>query len=193
MICTCNREMDVIQIGLQKIYTCDYCMTYDIEFLECEHKNFKPIQLTMSNGAIMVKNYCTDCLHTFGNPIKKSLVNFKNIHKTTNENYHKWRSLMDVQEKNYINEITAGRNNVRLVFMKNDYSEYLNSDEWKNKRKKILERDSYVCQICHNVAECVHHLTYKHIKNEYFFELISLCDNCHIEYYHPEQKKLHEV
>ena len=84
---------------------------------------------------------------------------------------------------------------------------YLNSNEWKEKREKILERDNYNCQDCLKVsvlvikylnknlswlkdlkidfninikANQVHHLTYNSLHtNQEINDCISLCGLCH--------------
>ena len=61
----------------------------------------------------------------------------------------------------------------------NLYSEYLDSDEWKEKRAKILNRDKNTCQACGAAANVVHHLTYKRLFHEFDHDLVSLCSDCH--------------
>lgn len=61
---------------------------------------------------------------------------------------------------------------------------YLCSDEWRDKREMVLERDGYTCQWCGRVeATQVHHLSYVRVKinnaNERLSELISVCETCH--------------
>jgi hypothetical protein len=74
--------------------------------------------------------------------------------------------------------------------MLNEYNNYLNSDKWKLKRKKVLERDNHLCQAClTNKANEVHHLTYQNIYDEPLFELISVCKRCHEKI---ESKKPHK-
>ena len=63
---------------------------------------------------------------------------------------------------------------------KKQYNEYLKSEKWQRKRARVLMRDNYLCQGClKERAMHVHHLTYKHLFEELFFELISLCVDCH--------------
>ncbi len=61
-----------------------------------------------------------------------------------------------------------------------DYEKYINSPEWKRRRRKVLERDNHTCQAClDRSAEHVHHLTYEHLGDELLFELVSVCRFCH--------------
>ena len=60
------------------------------------------------------------------------------------------------------------------------YNSYLESDEWREKRKFVLERDGYQCQGClKEDATQVHHLSYKNVGEELMYQLTSLCDFCH--------------
>ena len=44
------------------------------------------------------------------------------------------------------------------------YPQYIQSDEWKEKRKQVFIRDGYLC-ICGQTSTIVHHKHYKHYKN----------------------------
>ena len=60
------------------------------------------------------------------------------------------------------------------------YGRYLETDEWRNKRRRVLDRDGGMCQACLiRTAEQVHHLTYKRVFHEPLFDLISVCRVCH--------------
>lgn len=60
------------------------------------------------------------------------------------------------------------------------YREYLQSTEWKERRRKVLERARWVCEGCRaERATEVHHLTYSHIFRELLYQLVALCDGCH--------------
>jgi 5-methylcytosine-specific restriction endonuclease McrA len=61
-----------------------------------------------------------------------------------------------------------------------EYRYYLNSQAWKNKRAKVLDRAKNLCEGCaENPATEVHHLTYANVGNELLFELVALCSACH--------------
>ena len=59
------------------------------------------------------------------------------------------------------------------------YVEYLESDEWKERRKAVLKRDKNKCRFCGKKATHIHHLTYKNIFQEPLYDLVSLCNGCH--------------
>mgnify|MGYP000374292437 FL=1 len=63
---------------------------------------------------------------------------------------------------------------------KEQHKLYLKTEKWRQIRIKILNRDDYKCQGClENKATDVHHITYDNWMNEFMFELISLCRECH--------------
>lgn len=69
--------------------------------------------------------------------------------------------------------------------MHDPYLEYLNSDQWKERRKLVLERDNNTCQLCKKETEIdIHHLHYDNLFNELLDGLQALCRDCHA--------KLHE-
>lgn len=57
------------------------------------------------------------------------------------------------------------------------------SAEWRAKRQAVLRRDAGRCQasfeICTRRATEVHHLTYRHWRNEPLFDLVAVCNSCH--------------
>jgi 5-methylcytosine-specific restriction endonuclease McrA len=60
------------------------------------------------------------------------------------------------------------------------YSAYLQSDAWQQLRPRVFDRAGGICEGCGQAtATQVHHLTYKHVTNEFLWELVAICDNCH--------------
>lgn len=60
------------------------------------------------------------------------------------------------------------------------YNRYLQSEVWREKRRRVLERDDNTCQAClRRPATQVHHTTYIHVGHEPLFDLVSVCDICH--------------
>jgi len=65
------------------------------------------------------------------------------------------------------------------------YNRYvtMRSPGWVAKRRLVIARDHGQCQICHHPGNDVHHLTHRHLEDEYLFELVLLCHMCHEEHY----------
>ena len=60
------------------------------------------------------------------------------------------------------------------------YFQYMHSNAWRWIRRKALERDKYICQVCKiRMATQVHHLTYERFGHELLEDLLSACRSCH--------------
>lgn len=61
------------------------------------------------------------------------------------------------------------------------YDEYMDSEEWKQIRNRILARDGYRCRMCGTGKQLrVHHIRYPDIYgSESDEDLITVCDSCH--------------
>jgi 5-methylcytosine-specific restriction endonuclease McrA len=67
------------------------------------------------------------------------------------------------------------------------YNRYLTTAEWKARRALVLKRAGGLCEGCREArAQQVHHLTYAHVGDEFLFELVALCSECH-ERLHEEK------
>jgi len=60
------------------------------------------------------------------------------------------------------------------------YSEYLQTPEWKDRWRLVMERAKGMCEGCgKSQARQVHHLTYEHAGDEFLWELRAVCHPCH--------------
>lgn len=60
------------------------------------------------------------------------------------------------------------------------YDRYLSTPQWKARRALVMKRAQGLCEGCRSAqAQQVHHLTYDHVGNEFLFELVALCNECH--------------
>ena len=60
------------------------------------------------------------------------------------------------------------------------YDRYLESGDWKRRRRLVLERANNLCEGCRvRPATQVHHLTYKNVCDEFLWELVAVCTQCH--------------
>ena len=82
-------------------------------------------------------------------------------------------------------DISYDRDGIELSW-KEAYNIYLNSESWKDKRNKVLEKCDHKCQLCSKAEKLnVHHNNYKRIGVEKPTDLIALCNKCH--------KKFHNI
>jgi 5-methylcytosine-specific restriction endonuclease McrA len=65
------------------------------------------------------------------------------------------------------------------------YMEYLKSDQWKEKRQAVLERDGNKCMLCGDSDTVLnaHHNSYDNVGDEPLGDLITLCCECHKHYH----------
>jgi len=139
-------------------------------------------------GVLQLFNQCTECgkKRDKGGSLKHSTIdNFKekvirgeikkydedlfNKYDPSYTNYNKFCSILFYEQ----------RNANRKEWFK-EHNEYLQTDQWKAIRLKVLKRDNFLCQACLDApATEVHHLTYNHWRFELMFELLSVCSNCH--------------
>jgi 5-methylcytosine-specific restriction endonuclease McrA len=64
------------------------------------------------------------------------------------------------------------------------YDAHLASDRWQELRRLVFKRDNGICQGCYTApATQVHHLTYKNVCDEFLWELVAVCDDCHDRYH----------
>jgi len=62
-----------------------------------------------------------------------------------------------------------------------DYQEYLQTDHWKQVRKRARKRAGNHCQICGNRSKLeTHHNNYDNLGHEKNSDVIVLCDSCHM-------------
>ncbi len=68
-----------------------------------------------------------------------------------------------------------------------EHREYLQTPKWLSKREKVMQRANHCCEGCGEYLEVhghVHHTTYDNFKDEFLFELIYLCKDCHQRVHH---------
>lgn len=87
------------------------------------------------------------------------------------------RDMRDAENETSSFQMQVGIQGLRSM----PYKEYLQTDHWKNTRKKAQERANYRCQLCNTKKQTlhVHHRTYERRGQEYASDLIVLCANCH--------------
>lgn len=65
-----------------------------------------------------------------------------------------------------------------------EYQEYLQSEAWRKKRDRVMKRANFTCEGCGDArATEVHHLTYADIYNEFLWQLVAICRECHARFH----------
>ena len=68
-----------------------------------------------------------------------------------------------------------------------EYVEYLKSDDWKERRKEMMDEANWTCSMCGGKATQLHHLNYNNLGFEILDEdVIALCTQCHKDIHNKE-------
>jgi hypothetical protein len=163
-------------------YKGDKGYKYAVVEIECLSHNMQFVKFTRQDGIQNLRRQCF-CCGELSMDLKKSLVeNFDDVQEFNND----LRYLKD----EFYKQVIMGLHKIKNDEAWDKYNEYLNSEKWKLKRKKVLERDNYLCQAClTNRAEQIHHLTYNNIYDEPLYELLSVCKRCHMKIEQQKQTK----
>lgn len=140
--------------------------TTDNNFVCAVCKNFIILKSrTHKNELIRDKNHdgeliCVDC------------------RKIKNKDYWEAKNLEDQKRREKIQE--------NINYLKSlPYKEYLQTEHWKDLRKRMMNRANYSCGMCNskNVILHVHHKSYKNLGDEDYSDLIVLCEDCHYKFH----------
>jgi hypothetical protein len=131
---------------------------------------------TIRGGSTQYVRQCIECGYPVGNPLAKATAIAayapRQVPAFDEGLRETWNEARD-------REIKSRRIEEHAEWL-DAHSEYLNSPEWKARRRLVLERDGGKCQGClSSKATEVHHLTYKRWRNELMLDLVSLCEPCH--------------
>ena len=132
---------------------------------------------TYSNGLVVHVMQCVKCGKYTGNKIKKDSSNPPPLD----------RQLIvagrEAQYANYEAAKIAIEPDPKQQYSEADYGIYLGSEVWKARRRKVIDRDK-ICQGCMDAPiEDVHHLSYRNLYDEFLFQLVGLCRNCHSKWH----------
>lgn len=149
----------------------------DIEAADapCLHPSSQYVFYSIAGGAKQTRRECLFCGDVFGNPLPQQ------------SNLPRWDAerFAAALEKNTAAKkaIFARHAELQKKDLKDrraEHAAYLQSPEWREKRRLVLDRAKGMCDGCRvNRATQVHHLTYRHWGRELLFELVALCDGCH--------------
>jgi 5-methylcytosine-specific restriction endonuclease McrA len=152
---------------------------------DCPHNNKKKVWTRvgsrlepLAHGGRRLREQCQDCgrllvrefAHALADPdtpevdMERARAGKENEERKWQERSATWRRQRELESERWWDR----------------YNEYLSSSEWFDRRRLVMERDGGLCQGCRERrATQVHHLTYKHVTNEFLWELVAICDVCH--------------
>lgn len=138
-----------------------------------------------SNGSEQIRRQCLHCGHVLGGARRRQSGDelLAEIDQSLADRYQAVRDA----EYHAIQQRHAKLQHEKQSSFFEDYSKYLQSDEWKAKRDKVIRRAKGICEGCgERSVYQVHHLTYAHKMNEFLFELVAVCRECHDRLHEPE-------
>ena len=166
--------MSQFQSDLQEMYA-----QIESEFA-CSHETQELRRRINRNQAISYVKQCIRCGFT-SSPIKKESAlafsdddipdyDYELKDKWSNQRSKKIQTAFETAKKKRADE----------------YQSYLETIDWKGLRQKVFKRSGGMCEGClENKATQVHHLTYEHVGNEFMWEVVAICNECH-ERYHKD-------
>lgn len=183
-----SNDCETLTSGSWQLLYCNNCKANIKDKLECDHRH-QLIVFELDSGMKQLRKYCSKCHSLTSNPEKQNGYDIAKLPHKKLSLHHAFYDQFIENERIEADKLFSTKlqelKKEESKFVKNEYSEYLKTETWRQKRKRVLERDDFKCQICGENAEHIHHLDYAHKFNEYLFELVSLCAYCHREYYHP--------
>ena len=146
----------------------------------CSHDDTGLRKQTVKNGAIQYAYQCLTCGARTSQALSRDAAFAICGHEPAPFDV----ALRDQVEKKQRDSANAIRKRFDRSAFFSQYDIYLQSPQWREKRQKVLSMSGAVCAGCgENMPTQVHHLSYSHVGDEFLFELVAVCDQCH--------KKLH--
>lgn len=135
----------------------------------------------LANGGSQIVYQCLQCGRSASNPLSQASVpNYKSLpafDEVLPRQYDQSRSEEALNEK--------AENRAKWF---SEHDAYLKTPEWKARRAAVMRRANGTCEGCGGQAATqVHHLTYDHWREEFLWELVAICDDCH-ERIHPHMQ-----
>lgn len=144
----------------------------------CVHPKTEIRQRANRGGAIQLYYQCTTCGSSVGSAIKKT-ADLMNSPSWIDGRLEQYNAAHQARHDAIIQKYVRKQKNGDEGF-KRKYDVYLASPAWGARRAKVLERAKGTCEGClERKATQVHHLTYRHIFEEFMFELVAVCKECH--------------
>ncbi len=150
------------------------------EFLDvkCDHE-YQIVTHVLSNGTVTYRNQCRLCGDVSGNSIAHSKLSNDQRDKAPARLSVDYKVIRDLQHETRTKIYDRLKERQTAGFWA-EYSRYLQSPAWAARRLKVFTRAGWMCEGCGiEKATEIHHLTYTHVYNEFLFELVALCHECH--------------
>lgn len=146
-------------------------MYINTEADECPHSDMRLRRRVIRSGAVQYVMQCQTCGEASKQPLSHARV--QALGKGEPPDF-------DEELKSRYAEQWRERHRAKRTEFFRQYDQYLKTPEWAHRRSLVLDRANGICEGCRERhAVEVHHLTYRHVGEEFLFELVALCDECH--------------
>ena len=132
----------------------------------------------------MLRKQCRDCGKLFRNQLPYSAadgVALEDLPSCELERAEKFDRAFNAAARDHADLIAASRTNSWWL----QYATYLESDEWAEKSRAVIDAAGGICSFCASrPATQAHHLTYERVGVEELQDLAAVCRSCHVSV-HP--------
>ena len=147
----------------------------------CQHETRELRRRVVEGGAVQFWRQCVECGHAAG-PVKKSEARGDEPDFDGEIRTRVWRESWEARAA----EVEAQKQAMSFA-RRAEYTAYICSRAWAEKRELVLKRAAGVCEGCGKKPPAqVHHLTYDHLGDELLWELKAVCMDCHRRV-HPDK------
>ena len=146
----------------------------------CLHQNKRPVWTDHSAygdrlEARALREQCPDCGRLFGQSVSHS----KAKPDTPAADLNAAKRYVELEQAERDAERLRVQDNEREKW-RTEYYQYLQTDEWRQRRELVLKRADFICEGCGTKSATeVHHTTYDHVQNEFLWQLVAICRDCH--------------
>lgn len=165
-------------------YYNDYKLNEDVGKPCCSNKNRQFTKRLNQGAGHRFVLQCQSCGYTDNKAIARKKIPLNEPILAFNETVHEafekiindiWQKQNDSMRESFVENAKTQF----IIWLKEHYYPYLESETWKKKVKHVLKRDNNLCQACLvNNATTAHQVTYRHVFTEPLFDLTSVCTSC---------------
>lgn len=151
---------------------------------ECKHDETEYRRAATSAGQLQLRKQCLKCRELVGTACRRDSVPDFNAVPMVDE-MERQRSQRRWDDYSRFLETQKERRNQAFWDL---YNTHLRSPEWREKCAAVHRRAADLCEGCgKHRPRHVHHRTYDHLGDEFLFELVALCLDCH-QRIHPHRE-----
>jgi hypothetical protein len=144
---------------------------------DCTHQDIKILRLLQKDGREVYRRQCPNCGLPDSTAIKRALI--ENIENVPDGELNRH---MEYEEERRAEWAAIALKHYRVQNREDKlaYDQYLNSPKWRAKSQKVIKRAGGICEGClERPATQAHHISYRHIYQEFLWELRAVCEPCH--------------